>query len=190
MHKIENYRPDTIDFTVEGNNNVPESLGEFKTDDAARIFMAENLLALQSKLTTERFMDQTELEALRDQYADQLENVLPELRADLMKKTNEMERAKTIEKEAKEMVNASRNMIEQLANEVNERVTEIELDPATTWEVVYDNRRYYYTYMDKQIKLAAVRDIPSYEMDDLISSSERNGDFFAKQMEVLSEDVG
>lgn len=189
MKLVENYRPEVIDFKVE-SNQVPNSLGEFKTEKEARMFMSENLLAVQTKLTTERFMDQTELEYLRDQYANELEDVLPILRKEHFDKTTDLERAKKIEKDAKEMVNSSLNKIQQLANEVNERITEINLDPAYTWEVIHNNKRFYFTYIDKQIKLAAVRDIASYEIDDLISTSEKNGEFFAKFLEVKEEKVG
>ena len=35
--------------------------------------MAKNLLAVQTKLTAERFMDNVEIEALRDMYTEELE---------------------------------------------------------------------------------------------------------------------
>lgn len=177
MKTITNYRPDTIEFTTE-TSLVPSTLGEFNNEDEARTFMAQNLLAVQTKLTAERFMDQTEIEALRDMYTEELEDNLPLLREEHHKKSSELERAKQIEKDAKEAVNASLNKIQQLANEVNDRTTEIELDPAYTWEVVYQNKRFFYTYIDKKIQLAKVEDIPSYEMDDLIKSSEKNAQFF------------
>lgn len=177
MQVSRTYRPEVIEFTVE-TSEVPLNLGTFKTDDEARLFMAEKLLAVQSKLQTERFMDQVELEALRDQYSEELETVLPQLEQEHLEKHRELETAKQNEKDAKEMVSASITKIKQLANEVNERVTEINLDPATTWECVYNGKRFYYTYMDNEIKLAAIRTIASYEADDLISSSERNATFF------------
>ncbi|MDY8137601.1 hypothetical protein [Aquimarina sp. 2201CG5-10] len=187
MHKVENtYRPDEVEFTVE-TSQVPSSLGKFKTDKEARVFMSENLLTVQSKITTERFMDQCEIEGLRDQYSDELENNLPSIKAEHFKKIEELERAKQNEKDAKEMVNSSLNKIQQLANEVNDRTTEIELDPAFTWEVVYNGKRFYYTYIDKEIKLAAIRDIPSYEMEDLISSSDKNEEFFIEKLKVVNE---
>lgn len=189
MKVVENYRPETIEFNVE-STQVPSTLGKFKSEKEARVFMSENLLAVQSKLTTERYMDQTELEYLRDQYANELEDVLPVLREEHFKKASDLETAKKNEKDAKEMVNASLNKIQQLANEVNERITEIDLDPAYTWEVVHNSKRFYFTFIDNEIKLAAIRDIPSYEIDDLITSSEKNGEYFAKLLEVNDEKVG
>ena len=139
MYKIEDYRPDEIEFTVE-SNQVPKVLGEFESDEDARVFMAEKLLAIQTKLNAKRFMDHKEIEELRDEYSNELENDLPNLRAEYMKKANESEQAKKIEKDAKEMVNASLNKIQQLADEVNERTTDIELDHENTWQVVYNSK--------------------------------------------------
>ena len=108
------------------------------------------------------------------------------LRQDHIKKTNELELAKKIKKDAEEAVNASLNKVQQLANEVNERVTEIDLDPAYTWEVVHQNKRFYFTYIDKKIQLAKVNDIPAYELEDLISTSEKNQDFFKERMKIVN----
>lgn len=189
MKVVENYRPEIIEFKV-GSSEVPSSLGQFKNGKEARMYMSENLLAVQSKLTTERYMDQTELEYLRDQYANELEDVLPILKEEHFKKATDLETAKKNEKDAKEMVNASLNKVQQLAKEVNDRITEINLDPAYTWEVIHNAKRFYFTYIDKEIKLAAIRDIPSYEMDDLISSSEKNGEFFESLTKEKNQSVG
>lgn len=179
MKKVEDYRPDEIEFTTE-SNLVPNQLGQFESEEDARVFMAENLLSVQTKLTAERFMDQFEIEQIREMYSEELEDTLPVLKEDLFKKMEDLERAKQIKKEAEEMVNASLNQIQQLAKEVNERVTEIELDPANTWEVIYDGKRYYYAFIDGILKLAKVADIPIYEMADLISTSEKNARYFEK----------
>lgn len=179
MQKVNDYRPDVIEFTAE-STRVPANLGQFESEEDARVFMSQNLLAVSTKLKAERFMDQVEIEDLRDQYAEELEDVLPKLRIEHFKKSEELERAKQNERDAKEMVNASLNKVQQLANEVNDRVTDIELDPANTWVAIYDGKRYYYAFIDGEIKLAKVEDVPSYEIADLISSSEKNSVFFER----------
>lgn len=186
MKAVSNYRPEIIDFTVE-TNQVPLSLGTFENADKARMFIAENLLGIQTKLTTTRFIDHVEIDALRDQYTDELENNLPNIKSAYHVKMEEYERAKQNKKEAEEMVNASLTKIQQLANEVNDRTTEINLDPEHTWEVVYNGKRFYYTFMDNEIKLAKIMDIASYEMDDLISSSHRNADFFENHKTAMKK---
>lgn len=186
MKVVENYRPEQIDFTAE-TSLVPKVLGEFESEEDARVFMAENLLAVQSKVTAERYMDHIEIESLRQQYVEELEDVLPQYREEHLIKDRELEQAKKNEKEAKEMVNASLNKVQQLANEVNSRVTEIDLDPQNTWQVAYEGNRYYYTFMDGELKLAHFEDIPSYESDDLITTSEKNASFFEKVKKAANE---
>lgn len=177
MKKVENYRPDIINFTAE-SSAVPQVLGQFESEEDARVFMSQNLLAVQTKLQAVRLMDDHEIEELRGAYAEELEDTLPLLRQEQFKKDSELEAAKRNAKEANEMVNASLNKIQQLANEVNEGTTLIELDPSNTWVAIYGGKRYYYAFIDGEIKLARVQDIPSYEEDDLISSSEKNVEFF------------
>lgn len=187
MKKVEDYRPDEIKFTAE-SSAVPMTLGQFESEEDARVFMSQNLLAVQTKLIATREMDENEIEMLRDEYAEELEDVLPVLRAEHFKKESELEMAKKNEKEAKEMVSASLSKIQQLANEVNEGTTTIELDPANTWVAIYNGKKYFYAFIDGEIKLARVQDIPSYEADDLISSSEKNAQFFEKlKLEVVNE---
>ena len=85
------------------------------------------------------------------------------------------------------MVSAPLSKIQLLANEVNEGTTSIELDPANTWVAIYNSKKYFYAFIDGEIKLARVQDIPSYEADDLISSSEKNAQFFEKlKLEVVN----
>lgn len=189
MKKIEDYRPPIIEFTAE-SKQVPTSLGEFKSDDDARLYMAQNFLAIQTKLTATRKIDAVEKQLLREQYVDELEENLPVYRNAHHDSVVHLEDAKKKEKESKEMVNASLNKIQQLADEVNDGRTDMDLDSASTWEVVYNGRKFYYTYMDGEIKLAKVIDVPSYEVDDLISTSEKNAEYFAKLMEVEAEQVG
>ena len=187
MKKVaEDYRPNSIEFTAE-SKRVPMVLGQFESDEDARVFMGQNLLAVSTKLTAQRFMDDYELEQIREMYQEELEDELPKYKLDHMKRVEELERAKQIEKEAKEMVNASLNKIQQLAAEANERVTEIELDPSNTWEVVFDGKRYYYAFIDGEIKLAKVRDIAHYEIDDLISTSEKNAVYFERLKKASGE---
>lgn len=188
MKLLNDYRPPTIEFTAE-TKDVPINLGNFENADEARLFMAKNLLAIQTKLTASRKIDEVEKQLLREQYVDELEETLPIYRNAYKEAVNRLEDAKKHEKDSKEMVSASLTKIQQLADEVNDGRTDIELDSAFTWEVVVGNRKYYYTFMDNEIKLAKVLDVPSYEMDDLISTSEKNAQYFAKQLELDAENV-
>src|SRR5690554_5633236 len=102
--KIEkNYRPATIEFTAT-SKQVPASLGKFKTDDEARLFMATNLLAIQTKLTAIRKIDAIEKQMLREQYTEELEETLPIYRNAYRDSVTHLEDAKAKEKESKELV--------------------------------------------------------------------------------------
>ena len=183
MKKIENYRPPVIEFTTK-TSEVPVTLGKFKSDDEARLFMAENLLAMQTKLVVSRKLDEYEKEQLRKEYTLELEDVLPTYREAYLDAVNQLERAKKLEKDAKEMVNASLNKIQNLADEVNDGITEMELDQAHTWEVVHNGKRLYYTYIDGEIKLCKLNLISPDEIDDLITTSEKNANFFKGKLKA------
>lgn len=180
MKVIEDYRPKTIEFTA-STSEAPDSLGRFKTSEEARKFIAENLLGFNTKLTTLRMMDDHEIEKLRSDYSHILEHEVPEYRKELGEKALDLERAKKAAKTAEEEYNAKLSEVQRIANEVTSGVTEIRLDQEHTWEFIHNNKRFYYTYIDKELKLAAVSEISSYEEVDLISSSETNREFFSKQ---------
>lgn len=185
MELLRDYTPEIIEFTAKAKG-MPKSLGTFEDADKARLFMANNLLAVQTRLTAERLLDQVEKEAIRDSYTDELENVLPGLKEELSEMGRALADAKELEKNAREMVNACLTKIQQLAAEVKEGIAEIELDQAQTWEVAFEGKKYYYAFINNEIKLAKVSSIPSFEMDDLISSSERNANFFKNNLTAVN----
>ena len=186
MRKVENYRPHLIEFTVEASD-VPRSLGEFESVEEAQKFMSDNFVALSSKFQATRKLDDYEIEQLRNEYINELEVDLPELRELQLQADQALDVAKNKEKIAKEAVNASLNKIQAISDEVREGTTEINLDQAFTYEVVSKGKRLYYTIMDGEIQLAGVRNIPEYEQQDLLSSSERNEQSFSKLLKASGE---
>ena len=65
----------------------------------------------------------------------------------------------------------------QLAAEVKRGLVDIRLDELFTYRVTYKGRYYYYTYMDKQLKLCLIRDIPEFEKSELWNSMAQNEEF-------------
>ncbi|TXK78713.1 hypothetical protein [Mesonia sp. K4-1] len=187
MRKVENYRPAVLDFTTE-SNEVPKYLGEekFETPEEAHKFMNEHFVASSTKFTATRFMDDYEIGELRHEYQEELEEILPELKELETKAKAEFEKAKEEYSKAKEQVSASLQKIQSLSDEVREGTTEVNLDQAFTYELVYKGKRFYFTIVDKRIQLCGVREIPLYEQDDLISSSERNAQSFESMQEVVN----
>ncbi len=187
MKKIENYRPAFIEFTAE-SNEVPKFLGDgkFENTEAAHKFMNEHFVATSSKYQATRNMDDYEISGLRHEYQEELEEALPELKELEDQAHIEFEAAKKKWNQAKEQVSASLQKIQSLSDEVREGTTTMNLDQAHTYELVYKNKRFYYTIIDKRIQLCGIREIPLYEQDDLISSSERNANSFEKLQEVVN----
>lgn len=186
MKVVENYRPRKIEFPIK-TTEVPMNLGKFKTPEEAQQFINDNFVAIPSKLTTTRLMDLYEIEMLRKKYINELENDLPEIQKQYLEAVQELENAKSIEKRAKEMVNSSLNKIQDISREVKSGITEINLDQAFTYEVTTNGKRFYYTYIDKEIKLAKITEIPSYEQEDLLNSSEKNSNYFKTLNKAVSE---
>ncbi|MCB0376535.1 MAG: hypothetical protein KDD04_11495 [Sinomicrobium sp.] len=180
MYQVEDYQPKEIVFTLE-NTNVPRSLGKFGSEEEAAAFMKENFLAMQTRYTASRYMDQVETEILRDEYRTELEEVLPELRAEHLTRMEELEMAKENEKIAKEAVFKSINKVQELADKVREGVTEMALDFVNTWKLIYNGKKYFYTYMNGELKLAGVQDVSAYEINELTGNSEKNKTFFEER---------
>ncbi|WP_299153107.1 hypothetical protein [uncultured Christiangramia sp.] len=187
MKKIEHYRPAFIEFTTE-SNEVPKFLGEkkFESSDEAHKFINEHFVASSTKFQAERKMDQYEIDKIREEYQEELEEILPQYKGELKEAERILAEAKASKNAAQEAVNACLNKIQTLSIEAQEGVTEMNLDQAFTYEFVYNGKRFYYTIMDKKIQLCGVRDIPMYEADDLISSSERNAKSFEQMKEVVN----
>lgn len=185
MKKVEDYRPDYIEFVAE-SKEVPHSLGQFESVEEAHEFMTKHFVSLSTKFTAKRRMDDFEINSLREQYIEELEENHPSIAQAYHDAVVALEDAKKAEKDAKEYVNASINKIKSLAREVKEGVTEMNLDQAYTYELIYNGKRFYYTIMDGEIKLAGVREIPAYEQDDLISTAERNANSFANMKKAVN----
>lgn len=179
LKKIENYRPGKIKFLIE-DETVPKSLGKFKDGDEVRAFVGTNLLAMQSKLKTMRYMDEYEIQQLRNECSVELEENLPELQNKLGKAKLALEQAKQSVKDAEELYNAKLTEIKTLAGKAKRGTTEMTLDQLFTWEVVYNGKRYYFTYVDNELQLADVLPLDLMEQDDLISTSEKNKEYFEK----------
>ncbi|MHC0442343.1 hypothetical protein [Flavobacterium sp. 3-210] len=177
MEVVKNYLPAVIEFTAK-TSEVPESLGIFETPEDVQKFMSENFIAMPKQIDTDRLLDEYEKDHIRNDYMVELEENLPVYQNQLIEAARETERAKEAEKRAKETVSASFNKVELLSKEVKKGVTEMNLDPATTYEVAFNGNYYYYTWLNGELKLAKIKKIPDHDLSDLFNSSERNKTFF------------
>lgn len=178
METSETYRPANIEFNVDGGA-IPLNIGfEFKEQPDAALFVAQHLVGINSKAVVSRFMDNFEKSEIRKEYQEILEMKLPILEREMMKAMQEFTEAKKKLDDAKEYVSAATNETKALAVEVKRGLKEMELDDMNTWRVPIDGKYYFYTFMDNQIKLAKVLDIPPYEKTELFNATTHNESFF------------
>lgn len=177
MEKVD-YRPKNIEFDVANSSIMPENLGEYKTADEAIQFIHKNVVGINQRITVSRFMDNFEKTELRKEYQEILELKMPILEKDLQKATHEFEEAKKKLADAKELVNATTNEVKAIANDVKRGLKDIQLDDQFTWRIAFECRYFFYSYIDKQIKLAKIQDIPEHEKQDLFNVMSKNEEFF------------
>ena len=171
-----NYRPSNIEFDVNSYSNFPETFGIFEDEIKMREFM-ENLIGFNSKLQTVRKMDSFEKKELRKDYGEFLEVLLPAHEVELKKAAQIFEDAKERFNEAKEAVKYATNMAISIAAEVKAGIKEINLDEKYTYRVPFENKYYFVTWIDKELKLCKVQEIPNHEKQDLWNSLNKNEQF-------------
>ncbi len=173
----EDYRPAYIEFDV-AESNMPSTLGEFESIDEAHKFMGSNVVAVNQAITVQRHMDHAEKQDVRENYREVLEDTLPRLEREHADFYSDLTEAKKKEKEAMERVNAAISEAKMLAKEAKKGLKEIRLDDLATFRVPVEGKYYFYTYMDKQLKLCAVREIPESEKTEIWNASVDNTKFF------------
>jgi len=175
---LEDYRPSHIEFEVANSSIVPDNFGMFETQKEATDFIHKNLTAFNQKITVVRFMDNFEKAEIRKDYSELLENKLPILEKELQKAATALAQAKKEAAEAQECVNATTNEAKALALEVKRGTKDITLDDQFTWRIPFAGRYYFFTYIDKVLKLCKTSDIPEHEKSEIWNAMSENETFF------------
>jgi hypothetical protein len=166
--KDEFYRPANIEFNVaHDGSNVPETFGEFKDAEEAMAFLGSNLIAVNSAITAARHMDFKEKTDLRNECTDIMENQVPVYEKGLSDAENALNDAKKKLKTAEEAYDFVISQAKSIANEVKRGLKDMELDELFTVRIAYKSRHYFFTYIDKQLKLCLIRDIPESEKAEI-----------------------
>lgn len=174
----ENYRPANIEFDVaHDGTNIPESFGEFDTAEDAAKFLGKNFTSINQAMTVARHMDQREKQEIRKEYTEILENKLPVYEREMSIAAAEFSDAKKKLADATEMVSATISEAKSLAKEVKRGLVDIRLDDLFTSRIPYKGRYYFFTYIDKRLKLCAIRDIPEHEKGEIWNSMAKNDEF-------------
>ena len=176
--KDEFYRPPVIEFEVSTDGtNVPETFGKFEEWDDAVRFLGTNLTSINQPLTANRFLDNKEKAELRSEYQGILENILPEYEKALSNAENELTAAKKRQKDALDAYNTMINNARKLASKVKKGLQEINLDDKYTSRIAYKGRYYFFTYMDKELKLCKIKDIPEHEKTEIWNAMAGNEEY-------------
>lgn len=182
--KDEFYRPQHIEFEVaHDGTNMPENLGTFETADEVNKFLGTSFTAINQAITVSRHMDQVEKTNLRKEYNEIFENELPTYERNWAIASNELTEAKRKEKSLGEIVSVTIDKAKGLAYEVRRGLKEMNLDDMYTYRIPYKNRYYFYTYIDKALRLCAIRDIPEQEKGEIWN-------VMAKNDEVIDANFG
>jgi hypothetical protein len=176
--KDEFYRPAVIEFEVSTDGtNIPKSFGSFEEWDDAVKFLGTNLTSINQPLTVNRFLDQKEKTSLRIEYQGILENLVPEFEKALSNAENELAAVKKKQKDALEAYNATINNARNLAYKVKKGLQEMNLDDKYTSRIAYKGRYYFFTYIDKELKLCKIKDIPEHEKTEIWNAMAGNEEF-------------
>ncbi len=169
------YLPINVEFDIEEQNLVPNSLGTFKTlEEVSEFINDKKLVVINQALDVTRLMDNFEKSEIRREYENILENTLPEYERELAEKQAELERAKTAMKQAQENVNAQLNQARTLAAEVKRGVVLIKLDDVRTFRIPVRDKYYLYTFISNELKLCRTENIPEDEKQHVFNSSRNN----------------
>lgn len=177
--KQENYRPAHIEFDVTVDNSpIPENLGVFVNADDALLFMQKKLFSTNQSITVNRFMDNFEKSELRKKVNTIMEDKLPSLEQELRQASQEFLEAKTKKEGSLETLSVFTNEAKALSIEIKNGLSPMRLDEAFTWKLPYKGRFYFFTYIDKSIRLVKIQDMYEAEKTELFSQGKLNEDFF------------
>lgn len=185
--KAENYRPANIEFDVANSSQCPDNLGMYENEKAVNEFIGKNLIGINQRVLVNRFMDNFEKTELRKEYQDMLELKMPLLERELMKATAAYEEAKKNLADTKELVSATTNEVKALAMEVKRGVKVMDLDEQFTWRIPFAGKFYFYTWIDKVLKLCKINDIMEHEKQELFNASYQNEEFFNANFPLENE---
>ena len=179
MEEVKKYRPVYVEFDVATDGTpVPENLGTFETADEAVVFMEKKFFSTNQAILVNRFMDNFEKSEIRKKVTDILENMMPTLEANAREASEEFNEAKVRKEKAIETVNAFTNQAKALAVEVKRGLVDMNLDELFTWKLPYKGRYYYFTFIDKSIRLVRISDMTDSEKTELFSQGKINEESF------------
>ena len=187
----EDYRPAVIEFNVsQDGTNVPESLGVFPTPEEASKFVGTHFTSLNRGVTVSRHMDAFEKKTTREDYQDVLENLVPVYEKELSAAELALTNAKATLKNAQEAYDFTIGRAKNLAAEAKRGLKDMILDEKYTSRIAYQGRYYFFTYIDGQLKLCLIREIPESEKSEIWNQMAGNEEFIDREYALKPEKKG
>lgn len=166
-----------IKFNVE-TDKYPEILFEGNSDkDIINFILSNGIVFNSTSLTAERKLSDLEIESLRGNYIELIEDVEPILTDELYKKTEEQ---KQIVNEAKEKLQSCRTQIHDYVSQVKRGVVDYELGSDNTYRIAIDGKYLYYANIDNRLVLAKISTMPDNDDANLFDAQDANGLAFEK----------
>jgi hypothetical protein len=182
IEKLRNYRPTNINFDI-ATDDVPENLGSFEKKEEILEFINDKFVgAMPENVTALRHIDEYEKTEIRKEYSEMLEVKIPYLKKDLQKLESEYREAKRRFEDCKKQVDATKTEIELMAVYVKRGTTEFKCDSDYTICIPANEKYYFYTWVDNQLKLCKIQDIPEHEKNNLFTSGNQNAERFDRIM--------
>lgn len=85
------------------------------------------------------------------------------------------------------MVNSTITEARALAKEAKRGLVDMKLDDMFTTRIPYRGRYYFFTWIDKQLKLCSIRDIPEHEKTEIWNVMAANEEFIDSNFGVSVE---
>lgn len=153
--------------------------------DEVRKVLSERFVAVQEKdVIADRFMDEYEISAIRENYGELAEGKIPDMEEKLEMLNAEYKSAK---KDYESRLSALLTQFKDLVTLAKEGIKNYPLDMANTFRIPVSGHYLYYTWVDNSFKLALVQCIPNHEHGDLFNSGEQNKESFENMGYILPD---
>jgi|GEM_PF-2310188 len=167
-------------FSVSGNDdNLPENLGTFETIEEFQEFFALNMVAEHQKTFAQRFYSEEEIQAMDEQILEIAKDEIPKAKQVLREAEIHLADAKKFKEGAFETYNALQTEMQDVAAEVKNGRTEIEIPANRINKVALKGKYYHYAWLDSgEVVLVKISLMTDSEKEELFSQTDKNEKFF------------
>lgn len=177
LEALKDYRPDEIDFALD--DEVKEKFADVLTifngaDDVEEVISKVNEYfnaEFPSKEVARRYIDMYEIQNIREEYCEIVEEELPESERELLEA---IDRAKHIKKEAEDNLLSVRKRIKELAARITDGQEDFRLSSKNTFRIALNHYYLTFSWVDGQVKLAKAEKIPAWDKDKIWAQEDRN----------------